>query len=364
MAKKKLIVCSDGTWQKINVTYPTNVAKMKTAIEAFKNPDQRVFYDPGVGTRNRIAKLFGGAFGWGLNKNIKDCYRFLCNNFEQESGIYLFGFSRGAYTVRSLVGLLYKCGLLTKGHKKLINKAMRLYRDRDIHPDDRKAVAFRKKYSHSNPETGNRPFITFLGCWDTVGALGVPDISPKLTLDKRINRKYKFHDTKLSNIVRHARHAIAIDERRKVFDVTLMTPSDSARKQGTDLKQIWFVGDHGCIGGGDKVKEPLSDIPFFWMAQELLNLKEESTLLLDKSKIPSRDNLNYTASFDNTVDSIYTVTGEIDRKVTTDFEELHWSVKARLKEVSKYNPSLIRELFKRDIAGWKRESDDVGVVNV
>jgi len=363
MANKKLIVCSDGTWQEINVTYPTNVAKIKAAIEAVKSPDQKVFYDAGVGTRNKIAKLFGGAFGWGLKKNIKDCYNFLCDNYEQGSGIYLFGFSRGAYTVRSLAGLIYKCGLLKKGSRKHINKALRLYRDRDIHPDDGAAAAFRKKYSHSNPDTDNRPFITFLGCWDTVGALGVPDLTPKLKLDKKINRKYKFHDTKLSYIIRHARHAVAVDERRKVFNVTPMTQSNKARERGTDLKQVWFIGDHGCIGGGEKVKEPLSDIAFHWMTQELLNLQGDSGLSLDKSKVPGKDKLNYMTSFDNSIDSIFKATGEIDREVTTDFKELHWSVKARLKLDTNYNPS-VRELFNRDLAGWVLETDDVAVVNV
>ena len=363
MANKKLIICSDGTWQKINVTYPTNVAKIKEAIEAANSPDQQVFYDPGVGTRNRIAKLFGGAFGWGLKKNIKDCYRFLCNNYKQGNSIYLFGFSRGAYTVRSLAGLIYKCGLLKKGRNKLINRAMRLYRDRDTHPDDSKAVAFRKKYSHSNPETDNRPLITFLGCWDTVGALGVPDISPKFTLDKKINRKYKFHDTKLSNIIQHARHAVAIDERRKVFDVTPMTQSNGARERGTDLKQVWFTGDHGCIGGGEKVKEPLSDIALYWMMQELLSLKAVPGLSLDESKIPNKDELKYMTSFDNSIDSIFKATGEIDRNVTTDFLELYWSVKARLKKDLNYN-ALVREMFRTDIAGWTMEPDDVAVAHV
>ena len=188
-------------------------------------------------------------------------------------------------------------------------------------------------------------------------------MSPKFKLDKKINKKYKFHDTKLSYIIQHARHAVAIDERRKVFNVTPMTQSDGAREHGTDLKQIWFTGDHGCIGGGEKVKEPLSDIALYWMMRELLSLKAEPRLSFDESKIPSKDKLKYLTSFDNSIDSIYKATGEIDRKVTSDFRELYWSVKARLKEDINYNPS-VREMFRTDIAGWTMEPGEVAVVNV
>lgn len=361
MAQKHLVVCSDGTWQKINVTYPTNVAKIKSAIEATNTSGQRVFYDSGVGTSNIFSKIMGGIFGWGLRKNVKDCYRFLCKNYEPGDAIYLFGFSRGAYTARSLGGMIYKCGLVKTGKRRLIRKAMKLYRKRDIHPDDPEAKEFRASFSHTNKDTDNRPMITFLGCWDTVGSLGVPDLNPRLKLDEKINRKYKFHDTKLSRIIKHARHAVAIDERRKVFDVTPMTLSNSAQGK-TDLKQLWFSGDHGCIGGGDKVKEPLSDITFNWMAEELLSLNEESPLSFDIGKVPTRENINFNAPFDNSVKKIYKRLGEIERKVPNDFEKLHWSVKARLKEDQTYNPSSIRAVFETVIPKWKLRRGGAAVV--
>jgi len=364
MAPKHLIVCCDGTWQKINVTYPTNVAKMKFAFDAVKKPDQHVFYDSGVGTANFFAKWFGGAFGWGLNKNIKDCYRYLCKNYAPGDHLYLFGFSRGAYTVRSLGGLLYKCGILKKAKGRLIDSAMDLYRDRTDHPDDPGAVAFRKNYSFADPETDNRPRITFLGCWDTVGSLGVPDLTPKLKLDKKINAKYKFHDTKLSRIIRCARHAVAIDERRKVFDVTPMTLSDGAREAGTDLEQHWFTGDHGCIGGGDKAKEPLSDITLFWMMQELSKLKEKTGITFDETKIPDKNRLNYRAAFDNNIEFIYKAAGEMDRTFTDNFNELFWSVKARLKEDLSYKPGALRTTFNVALAEWTGEKQEALVVGV
>ncbi len=360
MAPKHLIVCSDGTWQKINKTYPTNVVKTKRVIEGAGQSDQRLFYDPGVGTSNPIAKLFGGAFGSGLRRNIRQCYEFLCDNYTPGDKIYLFGFSRGAYTVRSLAGLIYKCGLVRTGKGRHIRKAFRFYRDTDVKPNSKEAIAFRVRYAHHSTETDNRAWITFLGCWDTVGSLGVPDLNPKFELDTKINRKHQFHDTDLSFIVKHARHAVAIDERRKVFDVTPMTLSSRA-KDLTDLKQMWFSGDHGCVGGGELVKEPLSNITFNWMMAELQALQSESDLHIDMSAVPREGDLDYKASFDNSVTGMYKKIGEIDRAVPENFDALHWSVKARLKEVASYNPASIRMLFATVIPHWslKRSQTDL-----
>jgi uncharacterized protein (DUF2235 family) len=303
----------------------------------------------------------GGMLGWGLKKNVRDCYRFLSKNYEPGDAIWLFGFSRGAYTVRSLGGMLYKCGLVKTGKRRHVRKAMKLYSKRNIHPDDPEALTFRDTYSHANKETGNRPMITFLGCWDTVGALGVPDLNPRLKFDEKINRKYKFHNTKLSSIIKYARHAVAIDERRKVFDVTPMTLSTGAQGK-TDLKQIWFTGDHGCVGGGEEVKEPLSDITLNWMVEELISINEEEPLSIDISKVPRRDSVDYKAPFDNSMKKFYKRMGEIDRKVPDDFDKLHWSVKARLKEDLSYNPASIRVVFETVIPQWKLKHEGAVVV--
>ena len=105
---KRLIVCCDGTWQKLANSCPTNVVKIAQAIKpvASDGTPQIVFYDEGIGTGDEINRITGGAFGWGIDQNIQDAYRFLCLNYEAGDEIYLFGFSRGAYTVRSLAGLL------------------------------------------------------------------------------------------------------------------------------------------------------------------------------------------------------------------------------------------------------------------
>ncbi len=139
---KRLIVCCDGTWQKLTSVYPTNVVKIAQAIKPSSNDGtaQIVFYDEGVGSGNEAEKLFakgdrilGGAFGIGIDNNIEDAYRFLCLNYEPGDEIYLFGFSRGAYTVRSLAGLI-RCsgGLLLRKDIREAPTAYEIYRDRSL----------------------------------------------------------------------------------------------------------------------------------------------------------------------------------------------------------------------------------------
>ena len=219
---KRLIVCCDGTWQKLSNPCPTNVVKIATPIKTLakdKTP-QIVFYNEGIGTGNKVDKLLGGAFGKGIDQDIQDAYRFLSLNYKVGDEIYLYGFSRGAYIVRSLVGLIYCSGLPNRDNIRQAPEAYEIYRRRTKPgevsiPETTEAINFRQ-------ENGDRVPITFLGCWDTVGSLGIPDQIFWLSVDKWINEKYKFHDTSLSPIIQNARHAVAIDEIRKVFDVTPM----------------------------------------------------------------------------------------------------------------------------------------------
>ncbi|EAW36794.1 DUF2235 domain-containing protein, partial [Lyngbya sp. PCC 8106] len=133
---KRLVVCCDGTWQKLNNPYPTNVVKIAQAIKTIASDGvpQIVFYDEGIGSEGGLDLLLGGAFGQGIDKNIQDGYRFLCLNYNEGDEIYLFGFSRGAYTVRSLAGLIYNSGLLSRPYIRLASQAYELYRDSFIKP--------------------------------------------------------------------------------------------------------------------------------------------------------------------------------------------------------------------------------------
>ncbi len=290
---KRLIVCCDGTWQKTDSLYPTNVAKMIQAIPV--TAENVVFYGEGVGTGDFADRILGGAFGWGLDKNIQDAYRFLSSNYAAGDQIYLFGFSRGAYTVRSLVGLIRAVGMLPRCGIRQIPEAYQAYQDAkgqfsDQQESDRRSIKLReidklkefrqallKKYGNDYQEEIE---ITFLGCWDTVGALGIPDQIPWLPLDQIINRKYQFHNTQLSSKILNARHAVSIDENRKEFDFTRMEPAPNLPNQ---VKQIWFPGGHGGIGGGTQVNSPLSNAALLWMMEEIEAL--QLGLSFDLSKI-------------------------------------------------------------------------------
>lgn len=256
---KKLILFSDGTWNKPEQRdrdrlTPSNVVKMARALEQYddKGIEQWKFYDRGVGAEGGFFnKLIGGLTGFGISQNIKDLYKFLVNNCETGDKIYLFGFSRGAYTVRSLSGLINKCGLLKKENSERVDEVYKFYRNRKLNKDDAKVASFRSKYCIEIK-------IHFIGVWDTVGALGFP--TPFLRLITK--SLYRFHDEKLSTNVVNAFQALAIDERRKHFAPSLWKKdviSDTQR-----VEQVWFAGVHTNIGGG-YVDAGLSDISFLWM---------------------------------------------------------------------------------------------------
>ena len=334
---KRLIVCCDGTWQKLSSDYPTNVVKIAQAIKHQASGDipQIIFYDEGVGTGDDLVdRIFGGAFGWGIDQNIQDAYRFLCLNYDQGDQIYLNGFSRGAYTVRSLAGLIYCSGLLHRHKIRETPTAYNLYRARDIHPEHPDAIRFRQKNA-VHLENNTPVPITFLGCWDTVGSLGIPDLVPWLPVNRWINEKYKFHDTTLSPIIQNARHAVAIDEMRKVFDVTPMVKSSKNIAQ--NLRQVWFPGDHSCVGGGIEEQSGLSDGALKWM--------------IDESGVTDGINPNPKIAFDNKLQEIFKLTGvhlnnELQeifkltgvhlRRVDENEEDLHQSVIERWSALGEY----------------------------
>ena len=257
---KRLIVCSDGTWNtadqsKDGTPCPTNVVKMARAISPHDDEGrpQIVFYDQGVGTGRGLDRLTGGAFGRGLEKNVEDAYRFLVTNYDEGDEIYLFGFSRGAYTVRSTGGLIRNCGILKKRESHRIPEAYTMYRRKDAHPDSQEARDFRAQYSFEAS-------VYFIGVWDTVGSLGIP-ISWLRFLTRH---KYEFHDVTLSSTVKNAYQALAIDEHRKAF-----RPAVWDTKRGADqtVEQVWFAGAHSNVGGG-YADSGLSDLALKWMTQK------------------------------------------------------------------------------------------------
>jgi uncharacterized protein (DUF2235 family) len=260
---RRLVVCCDGTWNRPDqlddgLPAPTNVSKLALGVarEDADGAAQLVHYQPGVGTR-RFERIRGGAFGLGLSRNVQDCYRFLVESYQPGDELYFFGFSRGAFTARSTVGLVRNSGILRAEHVDRLGDAYRLYRSRDdsAHPRGREAELFRRMYSHPEPE------IRFVGVWDTVGSLGIPIDGVRLPF---VTKRWAFHDTELSSHVRFAYHAVAIDERRGPFRPTLWKQQEHATEQ--TLEQLFFAGVHSDVGGG--YSEPaLSDIALLWMVE-------------------------------------------------------------------------------------------------
>lgn len=291
---KRIAIFCDGTW---NLTdrkdRHTNVVQLAQSVElsAKDGVKQVPIYVRGVGTgtgSNPLArgmdKWLGGALGWGLERNIVEAYKALIFLYEPGDEIYIFGFSRGAYTARSLAGLIRKAGILSRDKIDEVGKAMALYRRRGSsgHPDADKVQAQRAELSPdvatSLSDLSKRDKktallrISYLGVWDTVGALGLPGFLGWFA--RMINQKYAFHDTSLSSSVSSARHAVAIDERRKHYPPSLWKNLQdlNARSQRLDApyQQMWFAGDHGSIGGGGDVRG-LSAITHGWIAEGAIN---------------------------------------------------------------------------------------------
>jgi uncharacterized protein (DUF2235 family) len=256
---RRIVLCFDGTWNKpadenlaAEEQVETNVCRFYRSVkEAGADGLQQLkWYDEGVGTK-WYDRFIGGAIGVGLEKNILDGYKFLAQQYQDGDEVYVLSFSRGAYTARSLVGLLRNCGLVENKRLPLrIAMAYGIYRTRDDGPDSPTALQFKAKFSRVIK-------LKFLGVWDTVGALGIP-----LDLLQRLNMQfYEFHDTKLSTIVENACHAIAVDEHRVDYDACLWTPEV---KPEQSLQQRWFLGAHCDVGGGYKDRR-LSDLALSWM---------------------------------------------------------------------------------------------------
>lgn len=267
-----IVICCDGTWNTPGqldrgVPAPTNVARIFNAVNDvdYGEKIQKKYYHAGVGTDGSWwDKVLGGGAGEGLDKNIMSAYQKLCYNFSgNEDKLFLFGFSRGAYTVRSLAGFISRCGLLRI--KELppamvwerIEYLLQCYRHKKNPRTEQKSRGWE---FHNAPGQGIK--IHFIGVWDTVGALGIPDDMAFLNLLDNRN-DYTFHDTELKESVVTARHAIAMDELRGTFQPTLWTGYD----QGRDVKQIWFPGVHSDVGGGYR-ECGLSDGALEWMIAE------------------------------------------------------------------------------------------------
>ena len=336
---KRLVVCCDGTWNKADQDSnghpcPTNVVKLayRVAKRDGATP-QIVFYDQGVGTGNVLDRWSGGALGEGLDDNIFDAYRFLIANYEVGDEIYLFGFSRGAFTARSIAGMIRKCGIVKRTSIAQYAPAMHLYRDHSTHPDAPAAKAFKKAHSCCPDDD---VAIHFIGVWDTVGSLGIP----LRGLRWITRRKHVFHDTELSKTVKTARHALAIDERRGPFEPTLWMEKP---KEGQTLEQVWFPGVHSDVGGG-YAETDLSDIALDWMLGEA----KAAGLALDADVLTGRPlQPNSKGKLHDSKNGLYNLTPGIDRAIGVGgSQRVHSSAIERWDNDRTYRPKNLRAWFK------------------
>jgi uncharacterized protein (DUF2235 family) len=336
---KNLVMLFDGTWNKPaefqqdpGSKCDTNVRRFYNSVETFADDGrtQVAFYDFGVGTE-WLNIVRGGAFGRGLDEHIRNGYEYLCRNHETGDQVYVVGFSRGAYTARSLVGMIRNSGLLKDVTKERLDEAYGLYRRRDRSADTPEAIAFRGQHSREIE-------IEFLGVWDTVGALGVP-----LTAFEDLNdERYGFHDTMLSRIVKNAFHALALDEHREPYKPTFLTQQDDAHEQR--LEQVWFAGAHSDVGGGYP-EQPLSDPPLRWMQDRARECGLKVKVLPERADEAGR-NAECLAEVHDSYkeflggryaahkDAYYRPIGRPEDGP----QKLHWTLKRRLDECNGYAP--------------------------
>jgi len=261
---KRIVICADGTWnlrdqvdEQSGKRRPTNVTKTARAIlpRAKNGVDQVVFYHDGLGTRGPMDKITGGAFGSGIEDNIRNLYRSIVYNYEQGDELFFFGFSRGAFTVRTLAGFMNLVGLVEKDDDYYVPEIYRCY-EKNKRPGSVEWQHAFQKVSDTRP----CPEIKFVGVWDTVGALGAPGIIGKVAGALNGN-KYAYHDVGLNDHIANAYHALAIDEQRKPFSPTFYErPSGWS---GT-LEQAWFPGVHSNVGGG-YTPDGLANEALYWI---------------------------------------------------------------------------------------------------
>lgn len=335
---KRLVVCADGTWNRpeedLETDYPTNVLRVARAVSPLTaaGQPQHVFYDWGVGSY--YSQVLGGVTGRGIHKNIMDGYRYIVQNYTPDTEIFLFGFSRGAYTVRSLCGLINNCGILRRPDARLIQRAFNHYKKTGsaYRPDGAESVRFRKEHSHESRR------IHFVGAWDTVGSLGVP-----FSLMGLFDSKDEFYDTKLGSNVDIARHALAIDERREDFEPTLWQP-----RNGLDLRQVWFAGVHSDVGGSyppDDQGLLASDHALQWMMQQAVDVGGlELEAHLEESLNPDP-----RAALHKSRRHVYRLSKPLVRTLSPPGldTEVHPSVWERWDRDSGYRPVNLRELARQ-----------------
>lgn len=296
---KKIILLSDGTGQGAAKRHKTNVRRLYRALDlhqreqkgdrtessdngACAKTNQIAFYDDGVGSQAFLPfKILGGAFGWGIKYNVIELYKALCRTYEDGDRIYLFGYSRGAFTVRMLAGLIASRGLCKavadeKEQHRAARKQFEAYR-LGYRKKGLLTLPFRWVLARTAPECATRPDIEFIGVWDTVEAYGFP-IEEMSSVWDWLVLPLKFGNQKLSCKVVRACQALAVDEERLSFRPALFDETVEKKKENKktpEIEQVWFAGVHSDVGGGYP-EEDLSLVPLDWMISKVEACKKKN----------------------------------------------------------------------------------------
>jgi uncharacterized protein (DUF2235 family) len=349
---RQIVVCSDGTWNTVDnkdrgKPAPTNVYKTFLALtrpqDRVERGSQReavtsdlaVLYDPGVGTASWFERVAGGAFGVGLSENVMDGYEFLAKHYEDGARIYLFGFSRGAFTARSLGGMIAKCGVLPRAgldRASIEHVYAEVYCKHEVTAEQHRETSRRQGITLATPD------IEMVGVWDTVGALGIPT-----SIFHAFNRRLEsFHDTRLNAKVLHGYHAVALDEARKAFTPTLW--DDRA-----GIEQVWFAGVHSNVGGGYQ-DTGLSDIALEWM----LAKAQSRGLQVDRKRIEPPLAPNFAGELRDSRSGLMALARVEQRDVAGSDRDalLHGSVLRRIADrASAYDSVALRNLRPENVTG-------------
>ncbi|CAG9972022.1 unnamed protein product [Clonostachys byssicola] len=311
MVSKRLILCCDGTWMNSDNGYeepgwfeskgtlqvPSNVTRISRCFKRRCSDGklQVISYESGVGTgSNGVDSLMGGAFGLGLSERVRETYSYLCSNYMDGDEIVLIGYSRGAFTARSVAGMVGNIGLLTREGVEFfycIFKDMQNWQNpdyKDPFPDQpfskkpkgpHAAAEYRARleemgFTRVKQANGDLIKIKAIGVWDTVGSLGIPDVSWLSKLDGNANlpSTYMWHDTSLSDRIENAFQALALDETRPPFSPAVW--ERPGKDQQTNLKQVWFPGNHANVGGGWE-DQGAANCTLAWMMDQLASVGVE-----------------------------------------------------------------------------------------
>jgi uncharacterized protein (DUF2235 family) len=261
------VLLSDGTGNSAAKAFKTNVWRVYQALD-LREPDVRAFYDDGVGTgRFAPMAIVGSAVGFGLAQNVRDLYTFLCRNYEKNDAIYAFGFSRGAFTIRTLIGLVTTVGLVKADTEAELSRLVAAaYREQRKRFKTNWTLWYEELFGKTAEprRLGPIPSIHFLGLWDTVAAYGLPIDELQRGID-RYFRSHSFPDRELSGQVDIARHALSLDDERRTFHPVLWSERKETNPQR--IQQVWFAGVHSDVGGGYP-KEALSYVSLEWIMRE------------------------------------------------------------------------------------------------